>query len=210
MPRRMEPLTSDLVEDLPSACVGCAFWESRERLPRHCGAKCDVELSRGWIDYVQAQWGDCGRAAIEDGVVLGFVKYAPPGYLPQAEYFPASPPSDDAVFLACMHLVDEARHLGLGKLLLHAALRDLYLRGERAVEAYGFSGPSADLPVISAEFLSDSGFVVERSHPEFPLMRLKLKSLATLTENVEAVLQGLHVPLRVHKRVTAPYANSEC
>lgn len=158
---------------------------------------------------MQAQWGDCGRVAMENGNVYGFVKYAPAGFFPQALHFPAAPPSDDAVFIACMHLVDEARHRGLGKLLLHAALRDLYIRGERAVEAYGYAGTAVDLPALSLEFLIKHGFIVHRPHAQFPLMRLNFKSLAALTENVEAVLETLQLPLRVHKRMTAPYIESK-
>lgn len=209
MARRMRSLDSALVEMLPVECAGCVFWETEERLPRHCGASCDVEKARASIDYVRMQWGECGKVAVQDGSALGFIKYAPPGYFPQTAQFPAAPPSNDAVFITCLHVSDEVRHRGLGKLLLHAALRDLFLRGERAVEAYGTPGSGIDLPVISLDFLVGQGFVVERPHAQLPLMRLNLKSLAALTENIEAVLQGLQLPLRVHNGATAPYIRSE-
>lgn len=208
MSRRMRPLTPKSISELPAECAGCAFWESQERLPRHCGAVCDPSVVNGWAEFVQAQWGDCGRVAFDDGEVIGFVKYAPPGFLPQAGFFPAALPSDDAIFITCLHVVEEARHLGLGKLLLHAALRDLYLRGERAVEAYAHAAPVADLPVMSIEFLLQQGFTVKRPHHEYPLLRLQLHSLATLTENVEAMLQSLQLPLGVRKPVRAPYIGS--
>ena len=209
MARRMRSVPPGGFEDLPAQCRGCVFWEANERLPRHCGAVCDPETLVGWAGYVRAQWGDCAKAAFDDGEMIGFIKYAPPAYFPQAKYFPAAPPSDDAVFIACLHVVEDARHLGLGKLLLHAALRDLFLRGERAVEAYAYAGWLADLPVMTLEFLLKQGFAIQRPHAEFPLLRLKLKSLAALTENVEAVLQNLQLPLRVHKQVTAPYIRAQ-
>jgi GNAT superfamily N-acetyltransferase len=205
MPRKMRPLTPKTIGEFPAECAGCAFWESHERLPRHCGAVCDQDVVNGWAESVQAQWGDCGRAAFDDGEIIGFVKYAPSALIPQARFFPAAPPSDDAVLIACLYVAEETRHLGLGKLLLHAALRDLHLRGERAVEAYAHAAPVADLPVMSIEFLLDQGFVVKRPHHEYPLLRLRLHSLATLTENVEAVLQSLQLPLRVHRPAKAPY-----
>lgn len=210
MAGKMRPLAVSDFANLPAECLGCAFWETAERLPRHCGAACDPDLVSGWAEYVHAQWGDCGRAAHDDGEIIGFIKYAPPGFLPQAQYFPPGPPSDDCVLLACLHVVEDARHLGLGRLLLHAALRDLLARGEKAVEAYAYSGGSvSELPVMSLQFLIKQGFEVKTPHPEFPLMRMKLKSLATVTENVEAMLETLQLPLRVHKRVPTPYIRAE-
>jgi hypothetical protein len=94
MARRFRPLTTDLLDGLPARCAGCTFWESAERLELRCGAACDVAAAAGWIDYVRAQWGDCGRVAVEDGEILGFVKYAPAAYFPQVAHFRAGPPSD--------------------------------------------------------------------------------------------------------------------
>jgi ribosomal protein S18 acetylase RimI-like enzyme len=205
----MRPLTSGVVERLPSECVGCAFWESEQRLPRHCGALCDPELATAWARDVIEQWGDCGRVAYDDEHIIGFIKYAPPGFMPQARHFPAAPPSDDAVFIGCLHVVDDARHLGLGRLLLHACLRDVFMRGEKAVEAYAYAGQVRDLPVMSLDFLLKQGFEIVRPHQEFPLLRVRMNSLATLTENIEAVLQSLHLPLRVPKRAPAPYIGAK-
>jgi GNAT superfamily N-acetyltransferase len=204
----MRPLTAAAAEKLPADCIGCAFWETDERLPRHCGAACDSATVSDWAHRVIQQWGDCGRVAYDDdGRVIGFIKYAPPGFFPQAKYFPAAPPSDDAVFIACLHVVDDARHLGLGKLLLHACMRDLLLRGERAVESYAFDGRVVELPVVSLQFLIQQGFEIVRPHKEFPLLRLNLKAVSTITENVESVLETLNLPLRVRKR--APAANMD-
>lgn len=211
MTRRFKPLASDQLEGLPSECVGCVFWESREALPKRCGSSCDPESLAGWIDYVRAQWGDCGRVAYQDGETLGFVKYAPPAYFPQVRHFPAGPPSEKAVLLACLHVDPDARHAGLGKVMLHAALRDLASRGERCVEAFAANHPGdgKELPVVSVEFLLKQGFTVVRPHAEFPLLRLELKSLAAWTENVEAVLDSLRLPGRVRSRVPAPYIKAE-
>ncbi len=206
MARRFKPLDAVRVRGLPSRCAGCVFWESPEPLPKRCGSSCDPGSLEGWIDYVRAQWGECGRVAYEGDTVLGFVKYAPPAYFPQVRNFPTGVPDDDAVLLACLHVSPETRHFGLGKVLLHAALRDLAGRGERAVEAYAAHNPGdgKELPVVSVDFLLKQGFTVARPHAEFPLLRLELKSLATWTENVEAVLESLGLPLRVGSNVPAP------
>lgn len=206
MPRRMRPLGREHIGLLPRPCMGCVYWETGERLPLRCGARCDEDELGGWIEYVGAQWGDSGRVAVDGEDVLGFIKYAPAGFFPQARYQLVGPPSDDAVLMACLHVTDQARHRGLGKLLLHAALRDLFLRGERAVEAYAMTEPPPESPVVSLEFLLKQGFVVERPHPRMPLVRLNIKSLAAVTENIESVLDTLQIPLRVHNRRPAPYS----
>lgn len=206
MSRRFRSLDSTRLDDLPMQCVGCLFWETAEPLPKRCGARCDLRALGEWVDGVKSDWGDCGRIAYEDGEVLGFVKYAPPRYFPQARHFPTGLPDDDAILLTCLHVDPEARHFGLGKVLLHAALRDLATRGERVVESYAAHQPRTgkELPVVSVDFLLKQGFTVARPHPEFPLMRLELKSLAAWTENLEAVLESLKLPLRVGKTLPAP------
>lgn len=206
MARRFKPLDGVRVAELPSQCSGCVFWETGDMLPKRCGTACDLGRLKEWVDGVNSQWGDCGRVAYEGDQVLGFVKYAPPRYFPQAVNFPAGLPDDDAVLLTCLHVDADARHLGLGKVLLHAALRDLASRGERVVESYAVHQPGnvKELPVVSVEFLLKQGFTVARPHPEYPLLRLELKSLAAWTENLEAVLESLKLPLPVRNGVPAP------
>lgn len=158
-----------------------------------------------WVDEVRSEWGECGRIAYENKEPLGFVKYAPPRFFPQAASMAAGAPDDGAVLIACLHVAPDARDAGLGKVLLQAALRDLVSRGERAVEAYAASSVAdrERSPFMTVEFLLRQGFMVSRPHPLNPLMRLELKSLATWTENLEAVLDALQLP-RVGERIPAP------
>lgn len=206
MARRLRPLTPERVGDLPDACAGCSFWETDDSVSPDCGATCDPDRQRQWIEHVVSDWGDCGRIAYLDGEALGFVKYAPARYVPQVKHMAAGVPSDDAVLLACLHVATDARHAGLGKVLLQAALRDLVTRGEKALEAYA-AVDAVDrrrTPMVTVEFLLRQGFTVIRPNPRYPLMRLELRSLAAWTENIEAVLESLQLPLRVRERVPAP------
>jgi N-acetylglutamate synthase-like GNAT family acetyltransferase len=158
---------------------------------------------------VRSQWGECGRIAYENGEPLGFVKYAPPRFFPQVSMMPSGVPDEDAVLLACLHVEADVRDAGLGKVLLQATFRDLVSRGERVVEAYAASD-AADretTPLITMEFLLKQGFTVVRPHPTAPLMRLELKTLASWTESVEAVLEALQLPRPVGERVVAPLVN---
>jgi GNAT superfamily N-acetyltransferase len=204
--RRFRALTADRLGDLPDSCAGCSFWETDDSLPPDCGSTCDSDRQAEWIRTVISEWGDCGRIAYIDGDALGFVKYAPPRYFPQVRHMAVGTPSDDAVLLACLHVASDARHAGLGKVMLQAALRDLVARGERALEAYGAIDPvdRRHTPMITVEFLLRQGFTVVRPNPRYPLLRLELRTLAAWTESVEAVLESIQIPLRVRERVPAP------
>lgn len=211
MSRRFIGLSIADSESLPSRCADCVYWESERRLPPECGVACDADTAREWKRIVAAEWGECGRVAVEDGEVLGFIKYAPAVYLPQARHMPAGPPLDDAVLIACMHIAPEARRHGLGGLLLKAALRDLVGRGERTVQAYALARRTdfESAPIVGMEFLLRNGFTVARPHPEMPLLKLDLKALVSWADNLETVLESLRIPVRVQKRAPATLASGK-
>lgn len=182
------------------------YWETREPLDVRCGAACDTQRLEDWYEQVLDEWGECGRVASEDEDVLGFIKYAPARYFPQHAHLPSGPVEDDTMLIACVHIGDDARRHGLGQLLLHAALRDAVLRGERTVKAFGFAG-SADMrcmPMVGVPFLLRHGFTVSRPHPVYPLLEIDVRSLATWADNLEAVLESLRFPLRAPQGVPSP------
>lgn len=209
MARKLRPLTLPDLVSLPLGCACCSFWESPTPLDRRCRSGCDEEFLRSWYDRVTEEWGDCGRVVAEDDEVLGFVKYAPSMYFPQVFTFPVAPDDPSVPFIACVHVDPESRRHGLGKVLVQAALRDLALRGERHVFALAEVrvGESAeDSPLVDAAFLEKLGFSVNKPHPRYPLMRLELRSLAMLTENLETVLESLRLPLTSPRRAPVPGA----
>lgn len=208
MARKLVGLSVLASEQLPGTYGDCVFWEHGERLSRRCGAMCDPDERASWVRRVTAEWGECGRVAVDDGSALGFIKYAPPQYFPQARVMPPGPPLPDVVMIACMHVTSEARGRGLGGVLLRAALRDLAQRGERSVQVYADASEAraADSPMVGVAFCLRHGFAVERPHPQVPLMRLDLKSLVSWTENLESVLESLRLPLRVPERAPATLA----
>lgn len=165
-------------------------------------------MLRGWFETVREEWGECGRVVYEDDEVLGFVKYAPSRYFPQAFTFAASPLDGDVPLIACLHVAEGARRHGLGRLLLLAALRDLVLRGEKRVEAFGYAPPMADIdatPMLGIQFLLRHGFTVSRPDATYPLLQLELRSLSVISENLESVLESLRLPMRAPKRVPATW-----
>lgn len=197
MPREFIGLSVTDVTSLPERCASCSFWECRQQLPLACGAADDADAARDWIRDVAANWGECGRVAVQDGQVLGFIKYAPPVYVPQARFLPSGPPLSDAVLITCLHMVPEARQHGVGGVLLREAMRDLAARGERCVQAYATTrqGDISDQPVVGSRFLERYGFTVVRPHPEVPLMTVDLRSVVSWQENLETILASLLIPL---------------
>jgi GNAT superfamily N-acetyltransferase len=209
MSRKLTGLSLVERERLPRSCADCVFWESDQLLPRECGSACDAALAARWGHDVVEEWGEYGRAVVDDGEVLGFVKFAPAGYFPQARYMPSGPPLDGLPLMSCMHIAPEARQRGVGGVLIRAALRDLAARGERSVQAYATTrrGTFEYSPLVGVDFLLRTGFTVERAHPEVPLLKLELRTLATWTDNLEAVLESLRLPVRVPNRSPVPLAS---
>lgn len=210
MARRIRPLTDERVADLPDPCSSCALWESRGFGAPGCGPADDRAALEQWVSTVRAEWGDCGLVAYEGGAPLGFIKYAPGRFFPRAMAMPSGAPDDDAVLIACLHVMSDVRDVGLGKVLLLAALRDLVSRREKVVEAYADAGVAdrERTPLMSVEFLLRQGFRVARPHPVYPLMRLELKTLVSWTENLEAVLDAMKLPRGLAERVPAPLVNA--
>ena len=211
MTRKLRPLTLGDLDRVPASCRGCAFWEAAGERERTCGSVNDPELLRAWYRHVTDEWGECGRVAYEDDELLGFVKYAPSGYFPQASTFPSAPQDPTVPLIACLHIAPEARHHGLGSVMLRAALRDLVSRGERRVEVFAAAQKPAILdesPVLGIEFLLRNGFTVSQPDPHYPLLKLDLRALVTWTENLESVLESLRLPLRSPNRAPATWMRS--
>ncbi|MBI5232281.1 MAG: GNAT family N-acetyltransferase [Coriobacteriales bacterium] len=210
MARKLRPLGPEHLQSSAAPCNGCMFWESGTPLERRCGSRCDPDEWAAWWRRVADEWGAPGRVALEDDEVLGFVKYAPAQYFPQVNTFACHPGDPDVVLLSCLHVRPDARHHGLGKVLMQAALRDLALRGVRRVEAYGAvhrNEPIEDQPMLTVEFLVREGFTVAQPDAEHPLFRIDLKSLVSIADNIEAMLESLRFPLRnrAPQRVPTPW-----
>ncbi len=197
MARKLRPLTFARAQDLYDECALCRFWEEGMPAAQRCSSVRARDAQEAWFRIVRDEWGDPGRIAYQDREALGFVKYAPTRYFRRAGgALTAGPASQDAVLIACLHVREEARNLGLGTVLLQAALSDLTSRGERVVEAYGSVDPaSEDSPYITANFLLRQGFQVVKPNPDLPLLRLELKALEAWTESFESALEAVTVRL---------------
>jgi GNAT superfamily N-acetyltransferase len=200
MARRLARLTLDNLDDLPSSCRSCLFWElDPVRRTRARDAGEEGTEKEAWVSAVLLEWGSCGRIAYVDGEPAGFVLFAPPAYLPGADAFPTAPVSEDAVLLATAMVYPRHAGAGLGRVLMQAVVKDLVKRGDiRALEAIGDTrapGPGADPGwggcVLPADYLLRVGFKTHRPHPRYPRMRLELRSVLTWRDEVENALERL-------------------
>ena len=196
MSRRLVSLTLDTLEDLPTNCRQCVFWEldpvSAERACRSGDPGLEKEA---WVSQTLLEWGAWGKLASVDGMPAGFIMYAPPAYVPRSMAFPTSPVSADSVLLTTARVVEEFAGGGLGRMLLQGVARDLTKRGVRAIEAFGDAkfGAEDGEPgcVAPADFYLSVGFKTVRPHPRYPRLRLELRTALSWKSDVEYALEKL-------------------
>jgi len=216
-PRKIARLTLDNLDDLPSACRSCVFWEldpvQRERATD--AGECALE-KEAWVSRVLLEWGSCGRIVYVDDQPAGYALYAPPRYVPGAEAFPTSPVSEDAVLLATLRILPQYAGGGLGRVLVQAVVKDVLGRGGiRAIEVFGDrrAGHAHEQLgcVVPADFWLRVGFKTHRSHLRYPRLRMDMRSVLSWREEVEHALEKLlgvvrprPVPTPATKRTIEP------
>jgi hypothetical protein len=213
MSRRIVNITLDNLDDLPSKCRKCVFWElgpiGRVRAegpavhgPAVRGSavhgsavhehESDPELEKeSWVSSMLLEWGSCGKIAYVDSVPAGYMLYAPPQYVPRSIAYPTSPVSADAVLFMTAHLLSEFTGGGIGRMLVQAMAKDLTRRGVKAIEAFGdrrWDSPACMLPV---DYLLAVGFKTVRPHHHYPRLRMELRTILTWREDVEVALERL-------------------
>jgi hypothetical protein len=198
MSTRVEGLTWATLEQTPTVCHTCVWWQSRGRRETDKGA---------WIEKAEKDWGAWGTVYRDsDGRLLGSMQYGPASLFPRAAELPAGPPSEDAVLVTCAYLVDRSSPWVLQSLFL-AAIGEAKDKGARALETFAYrygEGESAyerfvvHKTVFPSDFLADFGFLTLRSSGRVELARLELGGL-------QPVLEGRRTKvMRVLKEAFAP------
>lgn len=194
MTRRLAGITLDNLDELPSRCRRCVYWEldplARVRAEE---AGQPAQEKESWISAVLLEWGSCGKIVSVDGVAAGYVLYAPPAYVPRSLGFPTSPISADAVLLMTAYVRSEFAGQGLGRVLVQSAAKDMLRRGVRAVEAFGATSgwEQGRTCLVPAGYLVAVGFKTVRPHIRYPRLRLELRNVLTWREDVEVALERL-------------------
>ena len=192
MTRRSVSVTLDNLDDLPTRCRRCVFWELDPLAHDRAVEAGDTAFEKeSWISATLLEWGSCGKIVYVEGVPAGYVLYAPPSYVPRSVAFPTSPVSADAVLLMTGHVLPEFQGGGLGRMLLQGVAKDLVRRGVRAIEAFGDEQWEMPACVLPADHLRSVGFKTVRPHHRFPRLRLELKSAVSWREDVEVALERL-------------------
>jgi hypothetical protein len=192
MSRRLANVTLDNLDDLPTRCRGCAFWELDPVGQDRAKAAGDPALEKeAWVSSTLLEWGSCGKILYVDATPAGYVLFAPPIYVPRAVAFPTSPVSPDAVLLMTAHVLPEFTGGGLGRMLVQGVAKDLSRRGVRAVEAFGDAKHEAPRCIVPADYLLAVGFKTVRPHHRYPRLRLELRNVLSWREDVEVALERL-------------------
>ncbi len=192
MSRRVVGVTLDNLDEMPRKCRQCVYWELAPHIREQAEEFGQTELEKeAWVSSVLLDWGSCGRILYVDGVPAGYALYAPPAAVPRAASFPTSPVSADAVLLTALRIQSDFEDAGLGRVLVQNVAKDLTRRGVKAVEAFADRQETGDGCVVPAGFLSQVGFKTVREHPEWPRMRLELRTAISWKEDVEAALERL-------------------
>jgi GNAT superfamily N-acetyltransferase len=210
--RRAVPLTGELVEQLPTSCRGCLFWELGAACPDPrtvavpAGVRPDpsptdpLVRKQAWVSARVQENTPPGRVVMVDDEVVGYALFGPARvFAPRRP--PAPAPSPDTVLLATIRVEPIWRQHGLGRLLLQHALKEAIRLGAPAVEAYGDRRWVERGCLLPVTWLLHEGFEVHREHPRSPLLRLDTRRTVRWAESFEhaweEVLGRLPRPVRV-------------
>jgi GNAT superfamily N-acetyltransferase len=200
--RRVHDLTIGNLDDMPSECRSCVFWEvaAAPRGPSPEGR----QGKEAWLQATQLEWGAPGKVVYVDDLPVAYGLIAPGGHFPRARRLGHSP-SEDALLLATLWVDPNLREAGLARVLLQALLREAHRHGARALEAYGVrAGPLPASCVLPEGFLLANGFTVLHEHTEHPLLRLDLRQTVRWQESVSHAVEGVMSALARRERAPAP------
>jgi len=130
---------------------------------------------REWFKEVMREFGNCGFIAHFSGVPIGFIQYAPAKFFPRIKEYASGPPSEDAVFLACLYIANKkARRRGLGTAMLRDLLAEFRKRKFEALETFA-GKKSENNPSDPIELYLKNGFKTKNDNNDFALVRFDFK-----------------------------------
>ena len=198
MSTRIAGLTGLTLQEAPTVCQSCVWWQS--------SAGRSVDKGR-WIERAESDWGPWGAVyRDDDGTVIGSMQYGPATLFPRAWELPAGPPSEDAVLVTCAYLTERASPWVMQSLFL-AAIGDARDRGAKALETFAYryrEGESqyerfqVHKTIFPSDFLADFGFRTLRTAGFVELARLEFGGLVPVAEGRREKV------LRVVKEAFAP------
>lgn len=168
---RVRVIDLDDLDDLPSGCRGCLFWQTAQApVGRKSG---DPQGQDAWWRAVQLDWGTPAKGIWDGDRLVAYALFAPPEHFGRLRGF-LMPASDDALVLATMWTAKGHRAAGHARHLLQVLARDAIAHDHAAIEAYGSTSAVEGECVLHGDFLEALGFVLHRPRPAVSLYRLDL------------------------------------
>ncbi|MFA9443881.1 GNAT family N-acetyltransferase [Egicoccus sp. AB-alg6-2] len=212
MSRRLVSLHGDVVEELPAHCRECLFWELGGRCPadgRSGDGAADwtqpLTRKQAWASSLVQEGRNPGRVVKVDDEVVAHAVFGPAdAFAPRPALLPRVSPG--SLLLATVWVQPQWRGLGLGRLLVQAALKEAIRLDIGAVEAYGDRRWRERACYLPATWLLHEGFEVHGEHPRIPLLRIDARRTLRWAESLEHALEEMlaHLPRRVRAPVPVP------
>ena len=163
------------LDDIPSPCRSCIYWEFPDLFGKVSGAEAFFH-KKNWFIKALSEFGVCGKILYIDADPCGYAQFAPYYMLPQTKAYGYYQGRDDALFLSCLFICKaEYRGIGLGSRLLKSIIFDLKARGFSRIETIARRG-STNNPSGPLEFYLKNGFEIKRKlNQNFVLTMLDLK-----------------------------------
>jgi len=171
---KIEKIAKHNFKDIPTPCKYCLYWQTSGPFDEKMLKPKMEREKREWLKKVIGEFGDCGFVAYFSGVPIGFIQYAPANFFPWIKEYACGPPSEDAVFLACLYIANkEARGKGLGTTMFKELLAELRRRKFKAVEAFA-GKKSENNPSGPLRLYLKHNFKIKKDNNDFPLVRSEL------------------------------------
>ena len=159
--------------DIPNPCRQCLYWQTSEPFDEKMLKPEMAQQKWEWLNEVAKEFGSCIKLAYLNDVPIGFIQYAPAKFFPCVKEYASGPPSEDAVFIACLYIANkELRGKGLGTSMLENLIGKLKERRFKAIETFARRS-SEDNPSGPLKLYLKHNFKIKNDKDDFPLVRLE-------------------------------------
>jgi len=171
----IEEVSKKNFKDIPNTCRYCLYWQTSGSFGEE-NLKPEMEQEkREWFNKVKGEFGSCIKVAYLSGVPIGFIQYAPAKFFSRVKEYASGPPSEDAVFVACLFIPNkEARGKGYGTTMLKNLISELKEREFKAIETFARKS-SENNPSGPLELYLKNNFKIKTDKDDFPLVCLDVK-----------------------------------
>ena len=223
----IKDLSVDKIDRLKIKCKNCSFWFDHgnidsirdliktRNLPgikNFLKSKIFVENQKGRDqDTLKSFLCQGGRvkAAYNDRKCIGVLTAGEYNLFPSLKTFKIYPPDPKSVFLGCIYIEPGYRGLGFEKRLLIELEKDLFKEKVACIESIG-KRMSDDIDekeyensrLIPFKFLINNGFYLKKNDEIYPLLRLDIRSIASVFKERKLSLGKLAYKKEVRSPVT--------